>query len=108
MILSQKPAQSMEKLRLPSKKTVKRSIVNYAKTIFVEKYSHIIDGVSLATEPHLFLFNICRYYSHCFVIPSMILTRNNYDQMTEVQYEEHNTRERFHDIFDFYHKILLV
>ena len=38
----------------------------------------------------------------------MILTNNDFDQMTEVQYEEHNTRERFHDIFDFYHKILLV
>jgi len=38
-----------------------------------------IDGVSRETEPHLFLFNICRYYSLCFVIPSMILTNNAFD-----------------------------
>lgn len=40
-----------------------------------------IDGVSRETEPHLFVY-INRCYSHCFVIPSMILTRNNHDQMT--------------------------
>ena len=28
--------------------------------------------------------------------------------MTEVQYEEHNARKRFHDILDFYHKFLWV
>ena len=37
MVLSQKPAQSMEKLRLSSKKTVKRSIVNYTKMLFRTK-----------------------------------------------------------------------
>lgn len=41
-----------------------------------------IDGVSRETEPHLFLFNICRYYSHSFVIPSMILTGITMPEMT--------------------------
>lgn len=36
-VLSQKPAQSMKKLRLSSKKTVKRSIVNYTKMRFRTK-----------------------------------------------------------------------
>jgi hypothetical protein len=31
MVLSQNPAQSMEKLRLPSKETGKRSIINFKK-----------------------------------------------------------------------------
>ena len=42
-----------------------------------------IDGVSRETEPHLFVY-INRCYSHFLVIPSMILTRNNYDPMTTV------------------------
>ena len=37
-----------------------------------------IDGVSRETEPHLLVF-INRCYSHFFVIPSMILTRNDFD-----------------------------
>ena len=41
-----------------------------------------IDGVSRETEPHLFVY-IRRYYRHCIVIPSMILTNNDHDQMTE-------------------------
>lgn len=36
-----------------------------------------IDGVSRETEPHLLLFK--RYYSYYLVIPSMILTRNDFD-----------------------------
>ena len=40
-----------------------------------------IDGVSRETGPHLFVY-INRCYSHCFVIPSMILTGNDHDQMT--------------------------
>ncbi len=36
-VLSQKPTQSMKKLRLSSKKTVKRSIVNYTKMRFRTK-----------------------------------------------------------------------
>ena len=36
-VLSQKPAQSMKKLRLSSKKTVKRSIINYIKMLFKTK-----------------------------------------------------------------------
>ena len=36
-VLSQNPAQSMKKLRLSSKKTVKRSIVNYTKMLFRTK-----------------------------------------------------------------------
>ena len=39
-----------------------------------------IDGVSRETGPHLFV--IRRYYRHCIVIPSMILTGNDHDQMT--------------------------
>ena len=37
MVLSQNPAQSMKKLRLSSKKTVKRCIVNYTKMLFRTK-----------------------------------------------------------------------
>ncbi len=37
MVLSQNPAQSMEKLRLLSKETGKRSIVNYTKSFFRTK-----------------------------------------------------------------------
>ena len=40
-------------------------------------------GVSRENEPHLFVY-INRCYSHFLVIPSMILTRNNHDQMTTV------------------------
>ena len=40
-----------------------------------------IDGVSRETVPHLFCY-IRRYYSHFLVIPLMILTNNNHDQMT--------------------------
>ena len=40
-----------------------------------------IDGVSRETEPHLFVY-INRCYSHFLVIPSMILTGNDHDQMT--------------------------
>lgn len=40
-----------------------------------------IDGVSRETGPHLFVC-INRCYSHCFVIPLMILTGNDHDQMT--------------------------
>ena len=44
MILSQKPAQSMEKLRLPSKKTVKRSIV---PPVIVSEYSNSASWTSI-------------------------------------------------------------
>ncbi|HCG20981.1 hypothetical protein DWW47_07510 [Odoribacter splanchnicus] len=37
MVLSQKPAQSMKKLRLSSKKTAKRSFVNYTKMLYRTK-----------------------------------------------------------------------
>ena len=37
-----------------------------------------IDGVSRETGPHLFV------YSHFLVIPSMILTNNDHEQMTTV------------------------
>lgn len=40
-----------------------------------------IDGVSRETGPHLFVY-INRCYSHFLVIPSMILTSNDHDQMT--------------------------
>ena len=42
-----------------------------------------IDGVSRETEPHLFCY-IRRYYSHFLVIPLMILTGNDHDQMTRI------------------------
>ena len=37
-----------------------------------------IDGVSRETGPHLFVY-INRCYSHFLVIPSMILTNNDFD-----------------------------
>ena len=40
-----------------------------------------IDGVSRETGPHLFVY-INRCYSHFLVIPLMILTGNDHDQMT--------------------------
>ena len=40
-----------------------------------------IAGVSRETGPHLFVY-IRWYYRHCIVIPSMILTENDHDQMT--------------------------
>ena len=42
-----------------------------------------IDGVSRETGPHLFVY-INRCYSHFLVIPSMILTGNDHDQMTGI------------------------
>lgn len=60
-----------------------------------------IDGVSRETEPHLLLYK--RYYSHYIVIPSMILTGNDHDQMTADKENQNN--RLFQNYSDFLHII---